>query len=88
MKTNESAVTITVHCRCVYDCDNDVCDSQMVNIQFQNGAVANLTMTAFTEAICARHTRITGSKVIFDLYKRLSYGAGLISGRDRVAGRS
>ena len=55
-------------CRCVYDCDNDVCDSQMVNIQFQNGAVANLTMTAFTEAICARHTRITGSKVIFDLY--------------------
>ena len=49
-------------CRCVYDCDNDVCDSQMVNIQFKNGAVANLTMTAFTEAICKRHTRITGSK--------------------------
>ena len=35
----------------------------MVNIQFQGGAVANLTMTAFTEAICKRHTRITGSKV-------------------------
>ena len=48
---------------CVYDCDNDVCDSQMVNIQFQGGAVANLTMTAFSEAICKRHTRITGSKV-------------------------
>ena len=52
-----------MYCRCVYDCDNDVCDSQMVNIQFQGGAVANLTMTAFTEAICKRHTRITGSKV-------------------------
>ena len=36
----------------------------MVNIQFQGGAVANLTMTAFTEAICERYTRITGSKVI------------------------
>ena len=35
--------------KCVYECDNDVCDSQMVNIQFQGGAIANLTMTAFTK---------------------------------------
>jgi len=48
--------------RCVYECDNDVCDSQMVNIQFQGGAVANLTMTAFTKELCERYTRITGSK--------------------------
>ena len=46
----------------MYDCDNDVCDSQMVNIQFEGGAIANLTMTAFTRDICARYTRITGSK--------------------------
>eukprot|EP00092_Neocalanus_flemingeri_P017171 GFUD01018568.1.p1 GENE.GFUD01018568.1~~GFUD01018568.1.p1 ORF type:complete len:440 (-),score=136.50 GFUD01018568.1:115-1434(-) len=48
--------------RCVYKCDNDVCDMQMVNIQFQGGAVANLTMTAFTKELCERFTRITGSK--------------------------
>jgi len=48
--------------KCVYECDNDVCDSQMVNIQFQGGAIANLTMTAFTKEICERYTRITGSK--------------------------
>lgn len=48
--------------RCVYDCDNDVCDTQMVNFMFENGAVANLTMTAFSKDICQRHTRITGSQ--------------------------
>ena len=48
--------------QCVYQCDNDVCDSQMVNIMFKTGAVANLTMTAFTKEICERYTRITGSK--------------------------
>jgi len=47
--------------RCVYKCDNDVCDSQMVNMQFEGGAVANLTMTAFTKQLCERTTRITGS---------------------------
>ena len=49
-------------CRCVYDCDNDVCDSQMVNIQFEGGAIANLTMTAFTRDVCARYTRVTGTR--------------------------
>ena len=48
--------------RCVYDCDNDVCDSQMVNIQFEGGAIANLTMTAFTRDVCARYTRVTGTR--------------------------
>jgi len=47
--------------RCVYNCDNDVCDVQMVNMQFDSGAVANLTMTAFTKQLCERSTRITGS---------------------------
>eukprot|EP00088_Acartia_fossae_P043213 TRINITY_DN454_c0_g1_i5.p1 TRINITY_DN454_c0_g1~~TRINITY_DN454_c0_g1_i5.p1 ORF type:complete len:450 (-),score=70.47 TRINITY_DN454_c0_g1_i5:121-1470(-) len=47
--------------RCVYDCDNDVCDTQMVNFMFDTGAVANLTMTAFSADICVRNTRITGT---------------------------
>jgi len=57
-----SALETGPYGRCVYDCDNDVCDSQMANIQFETGAVANLTMTAFTKEICERYTRITGSK--------------------------
>jgi len=46
--------------RCVYNTDNDVCDTQMVNFQFENGAIANLTMTAFSANVF-RQTRITGS---------------------------
>ena len=37
--------------RCVYECDNDVCDSQMVNIMFEGGTIANLTMTAFSKEV-------------------------------------
>lgn len=35
--------------KCVFKCDNDVVDHQVVNMQFENGATAHLTMTAFSE---------------------------------------
>lgn len=35
--------------RCVYKCDNNVVDHQIVNMQFKNGATAQLTMTAFSQ---------------------------------------
>ena len=35
--------------RCVFACDNDVVDHQIVSMTFDNGVKAELTMTAFTE---------------------------------------
>lgn len=34
--------------RCVYHCDNDTVDHQIVNMQMENGVTASLTMCAFT----------------------------------------
>jgi predicted dehydrogenase len=47
--------------RCVYDCDNDVVDHQVVNIEYAGGVTASLTMTAFTP-MGFRKTRIFGTR--------------------------
>lgn len=46
--------------RCVYACDNDVVDHQVVNFQFSGNRSASLTMTAFGE--CGRRTTIFGTR--------------------------
>lgn len=47
--------------RCVYYCDNDVVDRQVVNMEFENGSVATFTMTGLS-ADFFRELKIFGTK--------------------------
>ncbi len=47
--------------RCVYECDNDVVDHQVVNLLFAGQQTASFTMTAFNQA-APRKTRIFGTR--------------------------
>lgn len=38
--------------RCVYRCDNDVCDNQVTLIQFKNGVTVSFNLSAFTNRMC------------------------------------
>jgi predicted dehydrogenase len=46
--------------RCVYSCDNDVVDHQVLSMEFEGGITATFSMIAFTEE-CDRKTEIFGS---------------------------
>lgn len=47
--------------RCVYECDNDVVDNQVVSLLFEGGRTASFTMTGFSE-YQDRKTHIFGTR--------------------------
>ncbi len=47
--------------RCVYDCDNDVVDHQVVQMEFDGGVTVSFTLTAFSQG-ANRKTRIFGTR--------------------------
>jgi predicted dehydrogenase len=51
--------------RCVYACDNDAVDHQVVNIEYEGGVTASLTVAAFTP-MADRKTRILGTRGYLD----------------------
>ncbi|BBI34097.1 Gfo/Idh/MocA family protein [Cohnella abietis] len=46
--------------RCVYQCDNNVVDHQVVNLEFERGAIASFTMSGFSHDI-SRTIQIMGT---------------------------
>ena len=57
----EAALRDGPYGRCVYACDNDAVDHQVVALEFPGAATATFTMTAFTEA-APRRTQLFGTR--------------------------
>ena len=57
--------------RCVYTCDNNVVDHQITNMTFENGAIAQLNMVAFSKNNDRRiHIWGTKGEIIGDMEER------------------
>jgi predicted dehydrogenase len=56
----EKTITETNYGRCVFQCDNDVVDHQVVNLEYEGGETVSFTMSAFNKG--GRQIRIMGTK--------------------------
>lgn len=59
-ETIREALKRSPYGRCVYHCDNDVMDHQIVNLELEDDVIVNFTMSAFS-AKCSRHIRVMGT---------------------------
>lgn len=83
-ETLMSALRTGPYGRCVYHCDNDVVDHQVVIMEFENGVTASLTMHGHSEEE-GRTLRIDGSQA--SLFGKFGYSQSYIEVRDhRQAG--
>lgn len=91
----EKLIRETNYGRCVFQCDNDVVDQQVVNMVFESGATASFTMSAFNKG--GRKIRIMGTKGELEgimgedyitVYDSLTRKYGQISIKDNVADES
>ena len=69
-ETIREAVRTGPYGRCVFACDNNVVDNQVVNIQMENGAALSLMMTAFT-SFGGRTIKVLGT--LGDLWGDMHY---------------
>jgi len=65
--------------RCVYACDNDAVDHQVVNMEFEDGCTASFTMCAVNKG--GRFTRIFGTKG--EIVASMSEGISLYTFADK-----
>lgn len=56
----QRVLTETNYGRCVYQCDNDVVDHQVVSLEYEGGATVSFSMSAFNEG--GRRIHIMGTK--------------------------
>ncbi|MFA6815972.1 MAG: Gfo/Idh/MocA family oxidoreductase [Lentisphaeria bacterium] len=69
--------------RCVYACDNDVVDNQVVNMEFDGDRTASMTMTAFCNE-GGRQTRIFGTRGSIRTDSRYIYITDFLTGDTRT----
>ena len=60
-KNISAALSTGPYGRCVYECDNDVCDTQQVTIKFEKGPIVDFHSVATSLKRCTRTTEIYGS---------------------------